>query len=173
MRLLQAFLLPAFNIPAALAANSTDVFYFMHISKAGGASFTDDLGARKHVGASAGYVSCGALHGARVDGRIVHDCRKYLLERPAIGCNFYACEGNHFNNLRLVSGSFAPAANVRTLLLVREPERTVSRTVLLARICTTGPTLSSARGCSCGQRAARTTRPSIAAIASTTRRRAG
>ena len=122
MRLLQAFLLPAFNIPAALAANSTDVFYFMHISKAGGASFTDDLGARKHVGASAGYVSCGALHGARVDGRIVHDCRKYLLERPAIGCNFYACEGNHFNNLRLVSGSFAPAANVRTLLLVREPE---------------------------------------------------
>ena len=122
MRLLQAFLLPAFNIPAALAANSTDVFYFMHIAKAGGLSFTDDLGARKHVGASAGYVSCGALHGARVGGRIVHDCRKYLLERPAIGCNFYACEGNHFHNLQLVSGSFAPAAHVRTLLLVREPE---------------------------------------------------
>ena len=57
MRLLQAFLLPVFNIPAALAANSTDVFYFMHIPKAGGASFTDDLGARKHVGASAGYTS--------------------------------------------------------------------------------------------------------------------
>ena len=146
MRLLQAFLLPVFNIPAALAANSTDVFYFMHISKAGGTSFTDDLGARKHVGASAGYVSCGALHGARVGGLIVHDCRKYLLERPAIGCNFYACEGNHFNNLRLVSGSFAPAANVRTLLLVREPEahivssmRTVSRTVLMARTAPLAP----------------------------------
>ena len=124
MRLLQAFLLPAFNIPAALAANSTNVlFYFMHISKAGGASFAADLGLRKQLGPSAGYVSCGALHCARVGGGLVCDCRKYLLdvERP-IGCNFYACEGHHFDNLRLIRGSFTPAANVRTLLLVREPE---------------------------------------------------
>ena len=55
-------------------------------------------------------------------GRIVHDCSKYLVGERPIGCNFYACQGNHIHNLQLVSGSFAPAANVRTLLLVREPE---------------------------------------------------
>ena len=93
-------MLPAFNIPAALAANSTDVFYFMHISKAGGASFADDLGLHKQLGPSAGYVSCGALHCARVGGGGVCDCRKYLydVERP-IGCNFYACEGHHFDRV--------------------------------------------------------------------------
>jgi len=108
MRLLQAFLLPAFNIPAALAANSTNVFYFFHISKAGGASFADDLGLRKQLGPSAGYVSCGTLHSARVGGRVVRDCRKYRLdvERP-IGCNFCACEGSHFDNLRLNPSSAA------------------------------------------------------------------
>ena len=105
-------------------SSSTDVehvYFFMHIAKAGGQAFADDLGQNTQLGPSAGYVSCGALHKMHVGNRSFVDCSKYLYEKKR-GCNLYACEGNLLKNLRLIRGSLAPAANVRTLVLVREPE---------------------------------------------------
>ena len=102
-------------------AARANVYFFMHIAKAGGAAFADDLGKNTQLGPSAGYVSCGALHSMHVGDRSFSTCDKYLYEKKR-GCNLYACEGNLLTNLRLIRGRLAPTANVRTLVLVREPE---------------------------------------------------
>lgn len=100
----------------------------MHLSKAGGANFADDLGAHAELGPSAGYKSCGGLHSMSVNigngtsNRIVCDCSKYLYTKKLPGCNFYACEGSYTCNLRLLHDRLAPQATVRSLMLVREPE---------------------------------------------------
>ena len=93
----------------------------MHIAKAGGQAFADDLGKNIQLGPSAGYVSCGALHTTHVDKLSFSNCTKYIYYKKR-GCNLYACEGNFPSNLRMLRGLLAPAANVRTLVLVREPE---------------------------------------------------
>ena len=102
-------------------AAHANVYFFMHIAKAGGQAFADDLGKNTQLGPSAGYVSCGALHIMHVGNRSFVNCTKYLYEKKR-GCNLYACEGNLLDNLRLIRGRLAPTANVRTLVLVREPE---------------------------------------------------
>ena len=112
------------EVSRANASSTTDVehvYFFMHIAKTGGQAFADDLGTHKQLGPSAGYVSCGALRGMHVGDRSFTNCSKYLYYKKP-GCNFLACEGNFLKNLRLIRGRLAKAANVRTLVLVREPE---------------------------------------------------
>ena len=112
------------EVSRANASSTTDVehvYFFMHIAKAGGQAFADDLGTHKQLGPSAGYVSCGALRAMHVGDRSFTNCSKYLYHKKP-GCNFLACEGNFLKNLRLIRGRLAKAANVRTLVLVREPE---------------------------------------------------
>ena len=108
--------------------HSPATFLFMHLAKAGGANFADDLGMKRELGLAAGYRSCGGLHTVTVhsgnETSSITNCSKYLFSQQPI-CNLYACEGRLVCNLRLIRDRLAPTATVRMLLLVREPEALV------------------------------------------------
>jgi hypothetical protein len=93
-----------------------DLFYFTHISKAGGVSFIKDAGL-SNLTRCTHHHQFDILCWGESYGPLTHQAN----DRNETGCNLISCEGSRPQHLKQLRDDLLPDVPIKELILVREP----------------------------------------------------